>query len=217
MRLRGIEKRWIHILVLGLLGVHFLLFALAACSGIQTGSPEGEIKAKIAVGQKIPDLKFRDAQGGPVSLSSLLEKADKTALVFYRGYWCSYCQEQFVSLRANLSDFQDQKAQIIGVSADDPYLLTEFGRNVENQYRVETKRSPNAQGLNPAIVLLSDNTREAIPKLGIGDNHSRFGLVARPTTVLLDKGGTVRWLYVGKSPDDRPTPDKILQALTWYF
>ena len=210
-------KGRIHILVLGLLGLHFLLFSLTACSGVQTGPPEGEIKPKIAVGQKIPDLKFHDAQGGPISLYPLLEKADKTALIFYRGYWCSYCQEQFVSLRANLSDFQDQKAQIIGVSADDPYLLTEFGRNVENQYRVETRRSPNAQALNPAIILLSDNSREAIQKLGTGDNHSRFGLVSRPTTILLDKGGTIRWLYVGKSADDRPTPDKILQALTWYF
>ena len=58
--------------------------------------------------------------------------------------------------------------------------------------------------------LVSDNSRQAIRKLGIGEEHPRFGLIARETTILLEKGGTIHWLHVGETLRDRPSVDEIL-------
>jgi len=207
-------RRWIGILSLwSLLGFSFL-----ACSTLQfSGSGASP---SIAAGKKIPDFVFLDTQGNQVHLYPLLQRTNRTVLVFYRGYWCSYCQEQFVDLRSKLSEFEEQGTQVIGVSVDEPDLVAEFGRNVEKQYwegtRKGTKESPEGPASDSPFLLLSDASREGIEKLGIAENHPRFGLVARPTTILLDKEGQVLWLYLGKTPDDRPEPGTVLHARRWF-
>jgi len=100
---------------------------------------------------------------------------------------------------------------------DVPHLVDEFGHNIERRYLKETKGGLEDQAIDPPFLLLSDSSREAIRKLGLGEEHPRFGLVARPTTLLLDKEGKIRWLYLGKSAEDRPTPDAILKGLKWWF
>jgi peroxiredoxin len=37
--------------------------------------------------------------------------------------------------------------------------------------------------------------------------------IALPTTVLIDREGRVRWLYVGQSPADRPQPETLLDQI----
>jgi len=204
-----------------------LIFSLSACSQVQR--PGGETSPKIATGQKIPDLTFLDSQGNRIGLYSLLQRSNRTALIFYRGYWSSYCQQQFGDLRAKLSEFQEQGIQLVGVSVDEPHLIEEFGRAVEKQYwngsrkegkeskeGKEGKESPEGPGPECSFPILSDVNREGIQKLGIGEDHPRFGLVARPTAILLDKEGKIQWFYVGKSQDDRPEPNTVLHARKWY-
>jgi peroxiredoxin len=211
---RRMLRRWIGILSLW----PFLAFSFLACSTLQSSG--SGTSPSITAGKKIPDLAFLDTQGNQIQLYPLLQRANRTVLVFYRGYWCSYCQEQFVGLRAELSEFKEQGTQVIGVSVDEPDLMAEFGRNVEKQYwygtRKETKKSPEGPVSDSPFLLLSDPSREGIQKLGIAENHPRFGLVARPTTILLDKEGQVLWLYLGKTPDDRPEPGTVLHARRWF-
>jgi peroxiredoxin len=100
---------------------------------------------------------------------------------------------------------------------DEPDLVAEFGRNVERQYLTAAKKFTEGQEIELPFLLLSDSSREAIRTLGIVEEHPRFGLIARPTTLLLNKEGTIYWLYLGKSPDDRPSADKVLQTLKWWY
>lgn len=85
------ERKWNHILkrISSCLSLYLLVLCLAACSSLQsTPSPsETKISPRIFKGQRIPDLNLLDIQGKPVSLYSLLGKAERTALIFYRGYW----------------------------------------------------------------------------------------------------------------------------------
>lgn len=205
--------------ILSFLILPFLILSLAACSEwVQNpAGNEGQVAPKIARYQKVPELTFLDLKGDQVSLYPLLQKANKTALIFYRGYWCSYCQGQFAELRIKFSELEDLKAQIIGVSVDEPHLVDEFGHNIEKRYLQEKKQYPGEAPVDPPFLLLSDTSREAIIKLGIGEKHPRFGLIARPTTLLLDREGIIQWFYIGKSPDDRPAPDAVLTALRWMF
>jgi hypothetical protein len=89
------ERRWDHIRkgILFCLSLHLLVlllcFCLSACSSLQStpSPPETKTSPRIFTGQKIPELNLLNTQGNSVSLYSLLGKAERTALVFYRGYW----------------------------------------------------------------------------------------------------------------------------------
>lgn len=95
--------------------------------------------------------------------------------------------------------------------------MAEFGRNAEKRNLVASKEFKEGEKIELPFLLLSDNSREAIRKLGISEEHPRFGLIARPATLLLDKEGTIHWLYIGKSAEDRPSVDSVLQELRWWF
>jgi peroxiredoxin len=212
---KEMARRWIS--VLAILGLQLLLISLIPCSSLQSRSPGEEISSQISVGQKIPDLNLRDVQAaleyGWIQLYMLLPNASKTVLIFYRGYWSSDCQRQFADLRAHFSEFQEKGAQIIGVSADDPHRAAEFARKIEKEYRIGAKQFIEGELLKLPFRLVTDNAPRGVQTLGIGEEHPRYGLIARPTTILLDKQGTIHWLHIGKSAEDRPSADQILQLL----
>jgi len=209
---------------LRVLPIFGLLLSLIACSSLAGTHPRGEISPRIFVGQKIPDLAFLDPKGNGIRLYPLLQNASKTVLVFYQGYWSSECQRQFADLRERFSDFKKQGAQIIGVSGDDPWRVEEFGRKIEKEHLVG---AAEGQPIELPFLLFSDSSCAVIRKLGIaeeeksGTGDHRGGSpsnpvhnwIARPTTILLDIKGTIRWVYIGKSAKDRPGADVILQVL----
>jgi len=186
-----------------------LLLSLIACSSLSL--LDSGPHARVYTGQKIPELQLRDARGEAIRLPSLLDRAKKTVVVFYRGYWCPYSQEQLLVLRTRWPDFQARGGQIVAISTDDPPMLAEFAYTIEKEYRSRTQESSAPEGTEFPILLLSDSSREAIRKLGIGEDHPRFGLIARPTTLILDREGTILWLQVGKSASDYPSADTLLR------
>ena len=208
-------RRWIW--VPAILGLQLLLISLIPCSSLQSRSPGEEISSQISVGQKIPDFNLFDMsvafEYSFIHLDILLQNASKTVLIFYQGYWSSDCRRQFADLRAHFSEFQEKGAQIIGVSVDDPRRVDEFGRKIEKEYRVGAKQFTEGQPLKLPFRLAIDRNFKGVQTLGIGEEHPRYGLIARPTTILLDKQGTIHWLHIGKSAEDRPSADQILQFL----
>jgi peroxiredoxin len=208
--------KWIRSLLI--LSLQLLLLSLPP-SSLQALSSGEEIPPQIFVGQKIPNCNLLDMEVAlehcATQLYTLLQDASKTVLIFYRGYWSPDCRRQFADLRARFSEFQEKGAQIVGVSVDEPLRVAEFGRNLEKEYLLQANRYAEGQPIKLPLHLVSDSTREATRKLGIGEEDPRLGLIARPTTILLDQEGTIHWLYIGKSPNDRPSADEILRGLTW--
>jgi len=208
-------KRWTSFLAM--LGLQLLWISLIPYSSLQSLSAGEEIPSQITVGQKITNFNLFDTsvafEYSFIHLDTLLQNASRTVLIFYQGYWSSDCRRQFVDLRAHFSEFQEKGAQLIGVSVDDPRRVDEFGQNIEKEYRVGARQFTEGQPLKLPFRLAIDKDFKGIQKLGIGEEHPRYGLIARPTTILLDKQGTIHWLYIGKSAKDRPSADQILQLL----
>jgi peroxiredoxin len=208
-------RSWIS--VLAILGLQLLWISLNPYSSFQSLSSGEEISCQVSVGQRIPGFNLFDMsvafEYSFIHLDTLLQNASKTVLIFYQGSWSSDCRRQFADLRAHFSEFQEKGAQVIGVSVDDPRHVDEFGRNVEKEYRVAAKQFTEGQPLRLPFRLAIDKDFKGVQKLGIGEEHPRYGLIARPTTILLDKRGIIHWLYIGKSTKDRPSADQILQLL----
>ncbi len=58
--------------------------------------------------------------------------------------------------------------------------------------------------------LLSDEEGEASRRYGVWDEEGR---IARPAIFLVDRGGIVRYAYVGEDFADRPGDEPVLAAL----
>lgn len=64
--------------------------------------------------------------------------------------------------------------------------------------------------MGSAVPLLADPGLDVVRAYGVEDVGAGIAL---PATVVVNQDGTVRWIYVGDRPIDRPLIPDVLQAL----
>ncbi|MDF2703780.1 MAG: AhpC/TSA family [Rubrobacteraceae bacterium] len=146
----------------------------------------------VSVGEKVPYFELPDQQGYPWSLSGELE-VGPVVLVFYRGDWCAYCNGQLASYARRFAEFERRGARVAGVSVDPPD---------DNARLVGKLRLP--------FPLLSDPRGELLRRLRLWDERAG---VAKPSVLVLDRSGEVRYLYSGSDFADRPRDEDVFTAL----
>jgi peroxiredoxin len=161
-----------------------------------------ERRVEVQVGQSAPDFMARDLAGNETRLSSLI--GDKKALLlFYRGGWCPFCNEQLAAIARDYQKFQELNTMVVAVS----------GEEVE-------KGEGLLQKLHLPFVLLSDTSFEAIDRYGVRDENLSEHVRARginqlpkPSAFVIDGAGIVRYRYIGKNAPDRPKNEDLLRVL----
>ena len=132
-------------------------------------------------------------RGPEYSLTSF--RGDKNVvLVFYRAWWCTNCRAQLKELAARYSEIEALNAEVLAVSTDN---LKDAG------YIVNTVGVP--------FPVLFDT--EATVPLAYGVfNHFGDGL-ATTSTLVIDKAGFIRWVFVGENIADQAATDDVLEQL----
>jgi peroxiredoxin len=158
--------------------------------------------SEARVGRSAPDFVARDLAGNEVRLSSLVG-VRKALILFYRGGWCPFCNEQLAAIARDYERFQELNAIVVAVSGE----VAEKGKDL-------------LQKLHLPFVLLTDTSFEAIDRYGVRDTNVSEMLRARgisqlpkPSAFVIDAAGIVRYKYVGKSAPDRPKNEDLLRAL----
>jgi peroxiredoxin len=173
---------------------------LAACTPQRVENPHGKHarSADPAVDRDVtmdvaPGGMVLGKDGGSVDLGSLWV-SQRTLVVFYMGGWCPHCQKQLGDLNNAQKQFADHNVRIIGISAD----------------QVEDAAAMSAK-LTLGFELYSDPDLAVIAKWGVED----FGQhIARPATFIVEPGGAISFRKVGSKPEDRPTVDQLLAAVS---
>ena len=152
---------------------------------------------QIKVGDKAPDFKLPDIDMKPRSLSEF--KGQKVLLAFFVGAFTSTCTKEMCAFRDSMARLIDLKAQVLGISVNDPF---------SNKAFAEKNRLP--------FPVLSDYKREAIKAYGLelADFAGLKGYtVAKRSIFVLDKDGVVRWAWVSEDPSVEPDYDEVQRAI----
>jgi len=155
-------------------------------------------KSKVNVGEKAPDFTLPDTDRKLRKLSEFRGK--KLVLAFFPGAFTSVCTKEMCAFRDSLTRLSDLKAQVVGVSVNDPFSNKGFAeRNLLT------------------FPLLSDYNREVIRLFGI-ELTDFAGLkgysVAKRSVFILDKDGVVRYRWVSEDPGAEPNYREIENALS---
>lgn len=153
--------------------------------------------SKIIVGQKAPDFTLPDTDLKPRRLRDFLSK--NVVLAFYPGAFTTVCTKEMCTFRDSLGKLSDMKAQVVGISVNDPFSNKAFAQ---------------ANWLN--FPLLSDYSREAIGLFGVAatDFAGLKGYTAAKRSVfIVDRKGTVRYKWVSEDPRIEPNYKEIERIL----
>jgi peroxiredoxin len=145
------------------------------------------------VGDKAYPLALSDSNGNILHLSDI-QQGWYLVLVFYRGYWCGSCVSQLLDLKNDYPKFTQARAAVAAISVDPVRDSARFA----GEWRFP-------------FPLLSDTRMEVIDAYGLrhpkGHDNKDISHVA---VVILDPQKTIRYKYVGKNPQDRPSNNEIL-------
>ena len=152
---------------------------------------------KIKVGDKAPDFTLPDTEMKQRSLKEFL--GQKVVLAFFPGAFTSTCTKEMCAFRDSMTRLTDLKAQVIGISVNDPF---------SNKGFVEKNRLP--------FPVLSDYKRETIKNYGL-ELPNFAGLdgytAAKRSIFILDQKGVVRYVWVSDNPAVEPNYQEIQKAL----
>ncbi|MHC6646207.1 peroxiredoxin-like family protein [Alteromonas sp. HB246098] len=164
-------------------------------------------------GQVAPKTTLKMADGSPVSLQALTMQKPSIVL-FYRGGWCPYCNEQLAQLKDIEKDLVDMGYQILAISPESPARLQE--------QKLETKF---------LVTLLSDDKLDTVREFGVGfyvdtmtelkyktygidltKDESGKSVLPAPAIFMLDKKGKVLFSYVNPDYKVRPSAELVLSV-----
>lgn len=162
-------------------------------------------------GQVAPKTTLKMADGSPVSFQALTMQKPSIVL-FYRGGWCPYCNEQLAQLKDIEKDLIDMGYQILAISPESPERLQE--QKLETEF---------------LVTLLSDDKLDTIRGFGVGfyvdtmtelkyktygidltKDESGKSVLPAPAIFMLDKKGKVLFSYVNPDYKVRPSAELVL-------
>ena len=152
---------------------------------------------QIKVGDKAPAFTLPDTDLKPRSLKDFLGR--KVVLAFFVGAFTSVCTKEMCTFRDSIARLTSLKAQVIGVAVSDPF---------SNKAFAEKNMLP--------FPILSDYKREVVKTyaLELPDFAGLRGYtVAKCSIFILDKNGTVRYVWITENPAVEPDYAEIEKAL----
>jgi peroxiredoxin len=161
-----------------------------------------QVKDEIEVGQRAPDFKATDMDGNELRLSSLT-KGRKTVLVFYRGGWCPFCNEQLSAISKDYGRFKEENAEVLAVSSESVEKGLELNKRLNLPFKLLSDKG--LDGID-AYGIRDDNIPEMVRKMGVA-------AMSKPSTFIIDESGIVRYKYIGAFAKDRPQNNELLRAL----
>ncbi|MET9628504.1 peroxiredoxin [Lentzea sp. NPDC006480] len=138
----------------------------------------------VVVGSPAPDFTLNDYNKQPVTLSSF-RGAKNVLLVFYPFAFSGICGGELCQLRDELSTYEDEGVQVLGVSVDTPFAL---------------KAWANQEGFG--FPLLSDFWPHGAVAQSYGVFNDKAGMALRGT-FLVDVSGVVRFAEVNAPGEAR--------------
>jgi len=172
--------------------------------------PEG-----LFIGSKAPDFKAKDQDGNDIRLKDLLKKG-KVVLVFYRGYWCPYCNRELSRLTDSLSQIQEKGATVVAVSPEKPEHIKQTVEKTKAAYPVIYDDGLKIMRGYDVEYELEETTlaRYRSSGLDIEKNNGTNGkYLPVPAVYIIDKESNVTYRFFDADYKKRPSIAEILKNL----
>ena len=186
-----------------------LLLFMFVSSLVFTQVPENpEDVSPLLVGEKIPEVMITNLNGDDVSLQQIL-KEKPTVLVFYRGGWCPYCNNQLSGLAEIENEVLSEGFQIVAISPDNHQMLSKTMTKDEINYQLYSdKEAKLIQAVGIGFKTPESNKKYIFNKT----NFEPSEILPVPTVMILNTKGEIVFEYINPNYKVR-LDEKLLLAV----
>jgi peroxiredoxin len=185
-------------------------------AGAQTGSVGPIVDASVIhplpVGTHIPaNNVVQTVDGKPFDLNAAVA-GKPTILIFYRGGWCPYCNAHLRELQTSVSSLKAMGYQLLAVSTDTPEALRKTLTDNKFDYQLLSDSKVEVAGKFGLKYKVTDDYLAHVAGMGTDLNAVNGGYLLTPAAYVLDKTGTVRFVYANNNYTVRISQDALLKA-----
>ncbi len=169
----------------------------------------------VKIGQTAPDFSLPDTNDKQWKLSNY--KGKKTVLLIWVfADWCPVCHGEFREIMHLRDDFQKDDIEVVTIEIHDSYRCRVMvGKEVDPKYWFSKTSFKDSYTRNIWWPHLSDKAGAVAARYGVDPLcfavHSEY--INRPSTVIIDKEGIVRFTYYGTYWGDRPSIQQTLDMI----
>ncbi len=169
----------------------------------------------LKVGQQAPLFEAKDYKGQTVSLKKELEKGP-VVLVFYRGFWCPYCNKQLSQLQDSLAFLTNLGASVITISPESDASIAKTVEKTKASFSMLHDPKGTLMNLYQTGFQLDEKTQKKYKGYGIDlekSNAENGFTLPVPAVYVIDKKGVIQYVYFDPNYAKRTSVQNILQAL----
>jgi len=145
--------------------------------------------------------------------------AQPTIVIFYRGGWCPYCNMQLSDMRLAEPKLREQGFEIVFLSTDRPQILYSSLKETDIHYTLLSDSHLEAAKAFRVAYRLDDATLEKQRKYGVDLDQTTGASLHElpvPSVFIIDKSGTIRYVYCNPDYKIRLGADALLAAAEPY-
>ena len=170
----------------------------------------------LQVGDHAPLFSVKDQSGKQVNLSDEL-KQGSVVLVFYRGYWCPYCNQHLKKLEDSLSLIKAKGARLITITPEQEEFVKKTVEKTRASYSIISDRELEIMKKYDVAFSVDEKTVEKYKQYGIDftkvNGPANGGNLPVPAVYIINKNGIITYRFFDKNYSQRATVADILSHL----
>jgi peroxiredoxin len=170
----------------------FLLFSMAGFAAIAQEKPEG-----LFINSKAPDFKGTDQSGVAVNLKDARKKGPVVVL-FYRGYWCPYCNRELKRFQDSLNLIIEKGAQLIAITPEGAEGITKTVEKTGIEFPVLSDADMKISKSYQVAYAVDDRTLGRYKNADIDLltlNAQKQAMLPVPAVYIVNKDGSVTYRF----------------------
>lgn len=170
----------------------------------------------LEIGTKAPMFQAIDQDGNVYILKEALKKGP-VVVVFFRGFWCPYCNKHLQTLQDSLSLIEQKGATVIAISPEKPEYLQEseertgakFTLLFDEDYKIAKSYDVNYKPKSSQTMMYNVFVGAKLKKTH-SDNSQQLPI---PATFVIETDGTIIWRHFDPNYKNRSNVSDILKIL----
>jgi len=171
--------------------------------------------AALAVGSKAPSFSAKDQHGRTVSLEQLQAKGP-VIVIFYRGYWCPFCNRQLKQLQDSLPLLKKRNAQVVAISPESAIYVNNTIDKTEASFPILSDVDNSIMQRYKVLYDVDANTVSRLKAIGVdlnAVNASNDAVLPVPAVYIINQKGIITYAFFDSNYRNRPSVKTLLEKL----
>ena len=167
------------------------------------------------IGDKAPNFKSVTHDGKIFKLSKELKKGPVVVL-FYRGYWCPFCNRELKALNDSLSMITAKGATVVAISPETNESVDKTIEKTKASFAIISDTSNAILKAYGVDFKVEDKTVERYKGFGVDFakvNGNDKNTLPVPAVYIIDSNGKFKYIWFEKDYRKRPTVQELINNL----